>query len=181
MEIKFPGKRLPALGKDDGRVLHEIEQRAGVKIAVVETGAEANLDVEPTQEGEGGGAWVAEQVLKAIGLGFEPKQAYLLFNDDYYIEVIDLELFFNRDAKLIERYKARVIGEDGRAKKVLQELSGAWMSVWENQIAILGQYDELRECRDAVKKLLEGATHAGVYAFLEKRKREKAMSDKGLL
>ncbi len=163
--VAIPEKRLRAVMENDFAVLRELERELGIS-AKLENG---NVELE----GDGGKCWIAEQALNAVSLGFEPKKAYKLFNDEYYLEVIDLNVLFGKNEKLIERYKARVIGSEGRAKKVLEDLSEAFISIWENKIAILGTFGTLSDAKEAILRLLKGSTHAGVYAFLEKKKREE--------
>ncbi len=165
LTIAIPEKRVKALMENDFAVFKEIQLELGVK-ATLENG---NVELE----GDGGKCWIAEQVLNAISLGFTPARAYALFNDEYYLEVVDLDVLFGKNEKLIERYKARVIGSEGRAKKVLEDLSEAFISIWENKIAILGTFDTLSDAKEAILRLLKGSTHAGVYAYLEKKKKEE--------
>ena len=162
--IPIPDKRLKAVSDKDFAVLKEIEKELGVSAKLVD----GNVELE----GDGGKCWIAEQVLNAISLGFDANKAYKLFNDEYFLETIDLDVLFGKNEKLIERYKARVIGSEGRAKRVLEDLSEAHLSIWENKIAILGTFDKLSEAKEAITQLLKGSTHAGVYAYLEKNKRE---------
>lgn len=162
--IKVPKKRLSVYSANNCAVLGKIIARAGeVTVELVD----GDIEIE----GEGGASWNAAMVVNAINLGFEPEKAFKLFSDDYYMEVIDLDVYFDRSEKLIERYLARVIGAEGKAKKILEELSDAYISVWEHKIAIIGTFEELHDAREAVNRLLEGSTHAGVYAYLEKTKK----------
>ncbi|MFQ5406619.1 MAG: KH domain-containing protein [Candidatus Micrarchaeia archaeon] len=163
--VKIPPKRLNAVKKDDFAVLKRLENELGIN-------AEVNIDGNVELEGDGGKTWIAQQVLTAIALGFDQEKALKLLNDDYYIEVIDLEQFFSNE-KMIERYKARVIGKEGKAKKTLEELTDAHISIWENKIAILGKYEELQDAKEAIQKILQGSTHSGVYGFLEKKRRHE--------
>lgn len=70
----------------------------------------------------------------------------------------------------MRRYKARIIGQQGAAKKKLQELSGAFLAVGPEHIAILGEFEDLRAAKEAVLRLLEGSEHVGVYSYLEREK-----------
>jgi len=163
--ISLPQKTITALTRNDSKLLKEIEQRGKVKLAVDER--EVSID------GEGGQEWVVEQILKALGYGFLAKQAYKLFSDQYFMDVINLQDAFRGNQKKMVRYKARVIGAQGTAKKKLQELSGAHLAVTADQIAILGEFDDLKSAKEAILRLLEGAEHNGVYAYLEKENARK--------
>ena len=161
--IKIPQKRLKTYTQNTGAVLKRIESKAGVEARL------ADGDVEI--EGDGGSCWVASMVISAINLGFSPEKAYKLFEDDYYLEVIDLDTYFCKDEKLVGRYLARIIGKEGKAREILEELSDAHISIWDHRIAIIGTFEELHDAREAINRLLEGSTHAGVYSYLERNKK----------
>jgi len=161
--IKVPQKRIKAYEDKDGAVLKRIASELEVEIKLVD----GDIEIE----GDGGAVWVANMVVNAINYGFAPEKAYKLFDDEYYLEVIDLDTFFDRSEKLVERYLARVIGQEGKAKKVLEDLSEAHISVWEHKIAIIGTFEELHDAREAINRLLQGSTHAGVYSYLERNKK----------
>ncbi|MBI2445591.1 hypothetical protein HYV43_04345 [Candidatus Micrarchaeota archaeon] len=163
--ITLPQKTITALSRNENKLLKEVEQRGQVKLSI----AERDVSIE----GEGGQEWVVEQVLKALGCGFLAKQAYKLFSDQYFMDVIDLQAAFRGNHKKMIRYKARVIGAQGTAKKKLQELSGAFLAVTADSIAILGEFDDLKSAKEAVLRLLEGAEHNGVYTYLEKENQRK--------
>jgi KH domain-containing protein len=153
---------LNALSKNSSALLREVQEKTKARVSLKEGGVEV--------EGEGESEWVAGQVLTAFNYGFEPKRAFKLLSEDYFIEVLDLEQSLNRHEKLVERYKARIIGENGKAKKKIEELTGAFIAVSGNFVAVIGGFDELKNAKEAVMRLLEGAGHASVYSYLEKRK-----------
>ncbi|MBI5226278.1 hypothetical protein HY994_03495 [Candidatus Micrarchaeota archaeon] len=163
--IPLPQKTLNALQKNDSRMLQDISTRGKVELKLEKDGVEI--------EGDGGNEWVAEQVIKALGFGFLAKQAYKLFSDDYFLDVLSLHDAFRGNEKKIIRYKARVIGVHGTAKKKLQDLSGAYLSITSEQIAILGEFEDIKSAKEAVLRLLEGCEHNGVYAYLEKENHRK--------
>lgn len=163
--LTLPKKTLNVLKKNNEFLLKRVEERCKVKI---EKG-----DDEVVIEAQGGGEeWIAEQVLKAICFGFESKIAFKLLDDSYFLDVVDLQQAFHGSQKKMERYKARIIGERGTAKKKLQELSGAFLAVADEQIAIIGEYEEIRAAKEAILRLLEGKEHNGVYAYLEKQRQK---------
>ena len=82
-------KRFAEFKKKDGALLREIEKRCGVKLSFG-TEAELRIDAANDDEAQRGSEWVAEQVCRAISLGFEPRRAFKLLSDDYYLEEIKL-------------------------------------------------------------------------------------------
>lgn len=159
----IPRKRILTFIRENNAVIREIERVGSVKLKL--TGDELEI------EGEGGTEWIAEQVINAICYGFEPKRAYKLFKDEYFLEVVDLDLALHRSEKAIERYKGRVIGTAGKVKKTIESLSGAFIVVGEKKIYVLGIFQEMRVAKEAITRLLEGSTHEKVYQFLERNKK----------
>lgn len=163
--IALPQRTITALSRNDNKLLKEVESRGKVKLTIE--------DRDVSIDGEGGDEWVAEQVLSALGHGFLAKNAFKLFSDQFFMDVINLHDAFRGNEKKMVRYKARVIGQGGIAKKKLQELSGAFLAVGANTIAILGEFDDIKSAKEAVLRLLEGCEHYGVYAYLEKENHRK--------
>ncbi|OIO25726.1 hypothetical protein COX85_02910 [Candidatus Micrarchaeota archaeon CG_4_10_14_0_2_um_filter_55_9] len=160
MIAAIPAKRLPVLRRDGERFLDELEDRCGVEVDF--GGGEVRV------EGEAGDEWLAGQVLHAVALGFTPRQAFKLLKEDCFLEVLDLKALA-RNEKDLQRFKSRLIGSQGKAKKTLQELSGAWLSVGSHEVALLGGYESIQLAKEGIQKLLEGKTHSTVYAYLERR------------
>lgn len=146
-------------------MLKDLATRTGVKFTRT---AEGDLNIQ----GEGGSEWFAEQVLLGIALGFEYKRALKLLNDDYFLEIINLKQAMWGKKNRIMQMKGRIIGTEGKAKATLEALTDCWISISEEQVGLIGRYDDLRLAREAVIQLLEGKSHGTVYAFLEKKKAE---------
>jgi len=161
--VRVPKNCAGVLLKDGRAVLKEVEARGGVKINLGDDSAK--IEGEPERE------WLAEKVLDALSYGFRPKKALKLFSDDFFLEKIDLAAALR--GKSLDRYKARIIGTRGKAKRNLEEMTGASISVGEECVAFIGRFDEIRAAREAVLRILEGAEHSTVYSFLERMAREK--------
>ncbi len=172
----LPSKRLARLLKNNAKFMRELEERAKVSVRVKkETRADANLEIEGDAEGE----WVAEQVLRAVDIGFDPKIAFKLFSDNVYMEVMDLGLLLRRNERAISRYKARIIGTEGKARKSLEELSEAYIAVSDDErVGILGEFDSVRAAKEGITRILEGSPHGTVFAYLREeslRRNARAM------
>jgi len=147
-------------------ILRDLGRKTGAKITRT---AEGVL----TLDGEGGSEWFAEQVLNAIALGFDYKKAQKMLNDEYFLDVIDLNQALWGKKTRIQQMKGRIIGTEGKAKATLEILSDCWINILDDKVALLGRFEDLKNAKEAVIKLLEGKTHGTVYAFLEKKKAEK--------
>lgn len=163
--VKVPSARIEAIIGKGGKTKKEIERRGGVSL---EVDAEGNVRIasdDPVAE------WRAIDVVKAVGRGFDAEIALKLFREDYVLKIIDLKDIFPKE-KQRERYKARVIGTKGKAKKTLEELSGAELCVYGNTVGIIGRQEEVDLADHGVRMLLGGAPHGIVYFVLRKEKRK---------
>ena len=149
-----------------GKTKRRIERLARVKLRIGDEEVEMR-GKDPYDE------FRAKDVIRAIARGFSPDDALTLLQEEHYLKLIDLKELFGSE-KAIARNKARIIGERGRTKKVIEECSGARLSIYGNTVGIIGTLDEVRLAAEAVERLLEGKSHSFVYAMLERgRKRMK--------
>lgn len=162
--LKIPEERIAILIGERGCTKKEIEDRTGTKIGIEET----SVTVESSR-GNSMEELIAANIVLAIGRGFNPEIALKLMQDDHTLEVLHLHDYANTP-KSYERIKSRVIGEKGKCRKNIEELSGAYISVYGKTIAILGSYDDMALAKEAVLMLIDGARHASVYRLLEKTK-----------
>jgi len=166
MEIlKVPSERVAVIIGKDGETRKEIERRGKVKLKMNKEG-----DVEIQSENSMN-EWKVKDIVKAIGRGFAPEKAFKLFNDDYYLKIIDLKDIYKSDKEII-RYKGRVIGEKGKTKKIIEETSGADICIYGNTISIIGRIEELAIAENAINMLLSGASHSRVYSVIERERRK---------
>ena len=169
--VPLPKKRLAQFFRQRSRPLKDLEERAQVKITL---NKESKDDYLISIDGEAEGEWVAEQILKAVDLGFDPKDAFRLFKEDIYLEQLDLEQSMRGSARGVERQKARIIGTAGKAKRTLEELSEAKIALGDGpMLGIIGGFDEVRAAKEAILQLLEGRPHQGVFSYLENQKRKR--------
>jgi ribosomal RNA assembly protein len=100
-----------------------------------------------------------------------------LDNEDIYFEAIDIRDFVGRRKGHVRRMRSRLIGTRGKARRTIEELSGADISVYGNTVSIIGDYFQLELARTAVTMLLRGSEHSTVYRFLEKRKKAEELEE----
>lgn len=110
------------------------------------------------------------EMAKAVALGFAPEQAMALESDEYVLAVIDLKEVTDKPNHL-RRIKGRIIGEDGRAKKTIENLAQVAMIIGDTYVAILGKLEDVEIARRAVEMLIEGKKHGTVYKFIQSLKR----------
>ncbi|MDQ3884804.1 MAG: KH domain-containing protein [Thermoproteota archaeon] len=172
--IKIPKERIGALIGKGGRVKQQIEKRCGVKIEIdSETGDTMIMDNKSADHLE---AFRAVEAITAISRGFSPDRAYRLFDDDELIfQQIDLRDYTGKSPNALERIKGRVIGEGGKARRMIEELSGAYISVYGHTVCLIGDFREVKLATDAIAMLAKGSMHKTVYNMLQGAKRRDKM------
>ena len=171
--LKIPRERIGALIGKGGRVKQQIEKRCGVEIEIdIETGDAMISGSKPVEQME---AFRAVEVITAISRGFSPERAYHLFDDEEVVfQQMDLHDYAGKSPNALERIKGRIIGEGGKARRMIEELSGAYISVYGHTVAFIGNYREVKLATDAIAMLAKGSMHKSVYTMLQgARRRDK--------
>ena len=181
-EIRIPRDRVGVLIGKKGKTRRRLEQIADVKIKVDSKTGEVTVkggkDTDPIT------FMRLMKVIKAIGRGFDPDTALKLLQDDYYLEVINLREYLNRNA--IRRQKARLIGTKGSARKKLETLTDTDIRIYGDTVSIIGDYESVNLAKRAVSRLaIEGSPHSVVFRELElerkRKKTEKLLRELGII
>ena len=181
--VTVPQDRIGVLVGEGGETMREIERRAEVRLDIdSETGSVA---IDTTGDPVKG--MVAPDIVRAVGRGFAPDAALSLLADDMRrFDLIDLSAA-TRNQNDLQRQKGRLIGEDGRTRELMEELTGAEVVIYGTTVGIIGQPAEVDAVRRAVEMILDGAPHGAVYSFLERKHNEltrgfdvRAESDDGV-
>jgi len=145
--IRIPNDRIGALIGKAGNVKSLIEKSCYVSIDIDGDNGEVFIksvgDVEKMQP------FKAMEIVSAIGRGFSPDNAMTLLEGENTLHVIDLREFAGKSNANVERIKGRIIGEGGRARKNMENLTSTHISV------------------DAISAISSGGMHGAVYDKLE--------------
>lgn len=172
--MTIPQDRIGVLIGAGGKTLREIEERAEVRLNVdSETGA-----VEIESVGDPVTGLKGPDIVQAIGRGFKPDEALSLLDDEMRMfDTVDLDAA-TRNQNDLQRQKGRLIGENGRTRQLMEELSGASVVIYGKTLGVIGAPEEVEVVRSATEMILDGAPHGAVYSFLERRHNE--MQQEGL-
>jgi len=162
--IKIPHERTAVLIGTGGTTKRMVEKRGKVRLRISKEG-----DVEI--RGDSFDEWRAREVVRAVGRGFNPRTAALLFDENFYYKEINLKDLTNKENQ-IKRQKGRVIGRNGRTREIIEETTEVKLCIYGNTIALIGRIEEIAGAEHALMMLLGGARHSSVYSYLEKRRRE---------
>jgi ribosomal RNA assembly protein len=170
-EVYIPHERIKAARSDHG-ILKEVGKACRCTIKVNDDAVE--IEGDPIDE------FTARSIVSAFGRGFDVETAMLLKDQDYYFKSIDLRQL-EPNSKRIHQVKARIIGENGRAKRYIEEVSAAHISVYGDTVSIIGTAEQLYEAETAISTLVEGGTHKLAYLKMEAahRKNKQQMHSAG--
>lgn len=163
--LKVPKERVAIIIGKGGKDKHMLENRTSTRIDITKDG-------EVTISGDSLHAWEAKQIIKAIGRGFSPDVALLLTDEEYVLDVIELKDWAGKNEKTLKRLKGRVIGEHGKSKITIEDLTESYISVYGKTISIIGPAEKILTAKKAVEMLLEGSRHATVFKMLERTRVE---------
>jgi ribosomal RNA assembly protein len=164
-ELKVPKDRIAVLIGVEGKTKSELERDTRCRIKVDSEEGEVTIYGSDALN-----LYILREVIKAIGRGFNPDIAKLLLNQNYLLEIIQLN-DYSRTTKHQARLKGRVIGEGGKARRTIEELTGCYISVYGKTISIIGGAEALTACKRAIENLLNGSPHSVVYRSLEKQRK----------
>ncbi len=170
--IKVPRERIGALVGPNGRVKAGIEKNLSVRLRIDSQTGGIQIILMPTAQ-DPTVLFRAKEVVTAIGRGFSPEHAFRLLKDDEtMLEVIDLRETVGRSQSDMKRLKGRVIGKEGKTRRIIEELTEANICVYGHTISIIGEIDQVEIAKEAVRMLIRGSLHGTVYRFLHRKRRD---------
>jgi ribosomal RNA assembly protein len=169
--VTIPLERVGAVVGKNGETLEKIMEETRTKITIDSINGVAVIEpVSPNTSPYD--VMKAQDVIKAIGYGFPPEKAFRLLDEDAVLILIDLTQHVKDSENHLTRIKGRIIGENGRARKNIEEMTNTYISVYGNYVAIIGSYENANIAREAIMMLIEGRQHSTVYKYIEKLMRQ---------
>ena len=173
-ELKIPKERVAILIGQKGQTKRLIEKETSTKLDIDSDEGDVAVSGEDALK-----LFVARELITAIGRGFNPNIALKLLKVDYVFELINLA-DIARNKNDMQRLKGRVIGQEGKSRRIIEELTECEICVYGKTIGLIGPVDMIGLGRKSVEMLLQGAMHASVFKFLESQRREvKRMAFEG--
>jgi ribosomal RNA assembly protein len=170
--VRIPKERVGVLVGPDGKVKQHIEDKLAVRLVVDSELGDVNIilgDMAPDPSV----LFRARDVVSSIGRGFAPEQAFRLIRDeDTVFDVVDLREIFGRSESDIKRVKGRIIGMEGKTRKIIEDLSEADVVVYGHTVGIIGTFEQANIARTAIQMLIDGCQHHSIYNYLAKKRRE---------
>lgn len=171
--IRIPADRVGALIGKSGRVKSQIEKSCFVNLVIdsesgeIEISSNGAIDqIQPFK---------AVEIVSAIGRGFSPQNAMKLMQEDNSLHVIDLRDFVGKSPQQIERIKGRIIGEGGRARANMENLTNTNICVYGKTVSIIGEPNHIKAAISAISSISTGSKHGTVYGKLEANRRKEKL------
>jgi len=170
--IRIPKDRIAILVGPEGKTKTYIENRLKINLEI--DSQDGGVTIILTEEQTDPSMLLrSKDVVTAIGRGFAPDVAFrLIRNEDDVFDLIDLRLVFGRSDTDIKRIKSRIIGSEGKTRRLIEELTEADVTVYGHTVGIIGNYEEADAARHAVQMIIEGCEHKTVYKYLQRKRTE---------
>ncbi|MET1101646.1 MAG: KH domain-containing protein [Pyrodictiaceae archaeon] len=164
---RLPLDRIGVFIGEGGKVKLEVMKRTRTRIIVDSNNGTVVIepespDVPPYM------VMKAREFIRAIAYGFSPDKALRVLDEDNVLMVIDLKQYVGDAPNHLQRVKGRIIGEQGKARRTIEEMTGTYISVYDTYVAIIGDYESAQIAKEAIEMLIEGRQHSTVYRFIER-------------
>ncbi|MDD5192733.1 MAG: hypothetical protein PHH54_07290 [Candidatus Nanoarchaeia archaeon] len=148
----------------------KLESELNVKI----TNKGKNVFISGKPEDE----FIALKVMEAIDLGFSVERALFLKNPEILLQIINIKNVTKKHN--LEAIRARIIGTQGKTLKTVNNLTNCLISLKDNQVGVIGDYEYIADAVQAMTSLARGSKQSHVYARLEREKKRKRLREKGI-
>ena len=170
--LRIPKERVGVLIGPEGRTKESIEEKLSVELQIDGEAGDVTLTLAKNVE-DPTLLFKAKDVVTAIGRGFSPEHAFRLIRDEESaLDIIDLRTIFGKSESDIRRIKGRIIGMDGKTRRIIEELTDTNICVYGHTVGIIGNIEQAQAAREAVQMLISGSLHSTVYRFLHRKRRE---------
>jgi ribosomal RNA assembly protein len=172
---RVPTDRVGVIVGRNGKVRKRIEQLTNVNLEIDSHGVVTITS--PAQTDDPVLAWKARDIVRAIARGFSPKNALILVDEDMMLLVISLREAIGTSPNQLKRVAGRIIGEGGRTRRAIEQITATKICVYGHTISIIGMNPGLDYARRAIDMLVSGAPHSAVYSRLERMRRDMNLQE----
>jgi ribosomal RNA assembly protein len=168
--VRIPVERVAVLIGRGGETRSVIEEKLGVDLKI--NSEEGLVEIRPSPQ-RAGSDWdpsnllKARDIVEAIGLGFSPQRAFELLSENNVLSVINLTDYTGRNPNNVSRIKARIIGSEGKTRRIIEETAHVFVTVGKDCVSMIGHVEDVRAAQEAIEMLINGAPHSAVYRFLD--------------
>ena len=170
--VRIPKERVGVVIGPDGTTKKNIEEKLSVELEIDSDAGDVHISVSENAT-DPSTLFRAKDVVTALGRGFSPEHAFRLVRDeDVLMELIDLRAAFGKSEADLKRVKGRIIGLNGKTRRIIEELTDANVAVYGHTVGVIGTLEQVDVAREAIEMLVRGSMHSTVYRFLHRKRRE---------
>ena len=170
--LKIPRERVGVLIGPEGKTKKHVEDKLGVELQIDSEAGDVSITMAEKAE-DPSMLFKAKDLVTAIGRGFSPEHAFRLVRDEEaMLDIIDLRSVFGKSDADIKRVQGRIIGMNGKTRRIIEELTDTSVSVYGHTVGIIGTIEQIQIAREAIEMLIKGSMHGTVYRFLHRKRRE---------
>lgn len=166
-ELKLPKERIAVLIGVKGTVKRKIEEATNSKLKIDSKEGDVTISGEDSI-----GLFTAKEIITAVGRGFNPDIAMQLLKPDYVFDAINVTDYAGKSKNDMVRLRGRVIGKEGRARQIIEEMTETNIVVYGKTISVIGEPENASVARRALESLLQGSRHASIFSWLEKKRKD---------
>jgi ribosomal RNA assembly protein len=168
--LKIPMERIGVLIGHKGETKQALEEKTGIKINIDSKLGEITIENNDIKDPLM--LIKLENFINAIGRGFSPQNAIQLFDDNADFFIFNLQDYVGKKDAHIRRLKSRVIGKEGKTRKVLEELTDSKISIYGHTVSIISDVVRMNVLKKSIDMILQGSKQATVYHFVEVQMKE---------
>ncbi len=169
--VRIPLERIAVLIGPKGSVKKKIEELTECTLMIDSNSGDVIILAEEELE-DPVSLWKARDMIKAIGRGFSPPNAYKIRDSGSGFDIIQLRDYVGTSPNSLREVRSRLIGQKGRTRNTIEQMAGVNISVFGNTISIIGEFRRLQYVREGIIRLINGAKHSTVYKYIEERMRD---------
>lgn len=174
--LKIPIDRVGSLIGKGGQTKKMIEERTKT---VIRVDPEGEVRIYNRGSNDPLTVMMVTDLVRAVGRGFSPEKAIRLLDDDEYFEVVDIRDYVGKKGSHVVRMRARVIGTKGKTRRLIEDLTGAYVSIYGSTVSIIGNSIQMPVARNAVDMILRGSEHSTVYRYMERQRGHLRIAEMG--
>ncbi len=156
----------------EGKTKKHIEEKLMVRLQIDSEAGDVAISMSERAD-DPSMLFRAKDLITAIGRGFSPEHAFRLVRDEEAVlDVIDLRNVFGKSEADIKRVQGRIIGMNGKTRRIIEELTDTNVSAYGHTVGIIGRIVQVQIAREAIEMLIKGSMHGTVYRYLHRKRRE---------
>ena len=170
MVVRIDEDRVGAVIGPKGSILKRIEEALNVIIKVRKDKAEVII-VSERQNIEN--ALRAKMIIEAIANGISSSNAFVIVdNPDYVLEIVNIDEYA-RNRRDLRRIKSRIIGKEGKIKRLIEDELDVKISIRQKKVAILGKYMDVQIAKEAIISICKGSKYGRILRKIEEFKMQQ--------